>query len=104
MRPEVFIFVVDYIDYPVHSWSLLFAYLTYGGFGLVSVAGLWFGKSWGQWTYCLHVLSGTINFNYGVIPVTPGFDSDYLYLGWILGGNVLACIAVMACGKKQVRR
>ena len=87
--------MVDYISAPVHAWMLLFAYLTYGGFGLFAIIGLWFGKSWGGWTYYLHVLSGTINFSYAVIPFTPGFGNDYLYYGWFLGGNVAACLIVM---------
>lgn len=79
----------------MHAWFLAFGYLTYGGFGLLAVIGLWFGKSWGGWTYYLHVLSGTINFSYAVIPFSPGFGNDYLYYAWFLGGNAAACLVVM---------
>jgi hypothetical protein len=57
----------------------------------------------GNWTYYLHVLSGTINFSYAVIPFTPGFENDYLYLGWIVGGNIAACLAVMWAGQTHAR-
>lgn len=95
LRYDVFVFLADYISAPVHTWMLAFAYLAYGGFGLLAIVGLWLGKSWGGWTYYLHVLSGTINFSYAVIPLTPGFGDDYLYYGWFLGGNVAACFIVM---------
>jgi hypothetical protein len=94
-RYDVFVFFFDYISTPVHAWMLAFAYLNYGGFGLLAIVGLWLGKSWGGWTYYLHVLSGTINFSYQVIPFTPGFGDDYLYYGWFLGGNTAACLIVM---------
>ena len=97
----MFVFLIDYIEHPVHTWTLLFAYLAYGGFGLAAAIGLWFRKTWGNWTYYLHVLSGTINFSYAVIPFTPGFENDYLYLGWIVGGNIAACLAVMWTGQKH---
>ncbi|MGZ0247744.1 MAG: hypothetical protein ACKVH1_17605 [Alphaproteobacteria bacterium] len=67
----------------------------YGGFGLLPIIELWFGTSWGNWAYYLHVLTGTINFSYAVIPFTPGFGNDYLYYGWFPGGNAAACLAVM---------
>ncbi|MFT5486507.1 MAG: hypothetical protein ACI9JL_000890 [Paracoccaceae bacterium] len=95
VRYDVFVFIGDYIAAPVHTWMLAFAYLTYGGFGLLAIVGLWLGKSWGGWTYYLHVLSGTINFSYAVIPFTPGFADDYLYYAWFIGGNVGACLIVM---------
>jgi hypothetical protein len=44
------------------------------------------------------VLTGTIHFSYSVLPFSPGFESDYLYYGWFLGGNALACLAVRAIG------
>jgi len=97
-RYHIFLFLIDYVQTPVHSWMLVFAYLSYGGFGVFAIVGLWRGKSWGGWTYYLHVLSGTINFSYQVIPFTPGFGNDYLYFGWFLGGNVAACLVVMAIG------
>ena len=62
-----------------------------------------FAKPWGNWTYYLHVLSGTINFSYAVIPFTPGFENDHLYLGWIVGGNIAACLAVMWAGQTHSR-
>lgn len=95
LRYDVFLFLADYVTEPVHAGFLAFGYLTYGGFGLMAVAGLWLGKSWGGWTYYVHVLSGTINFSYAVIPFTPGFGNDYLYYAWFLGGNAAACLIVM---------
>ena len=103
LRYDVFVFLIDYIEHPVHTWTLLFAYLAYGAFGLAAAIGLWFRKTWGNWTYYLHVLSGTINFSYAVIPFTPGFENDYLYLGWIVGGNIAACLAVMWTGQTHSR-
>ena len=78
LRYDVFVFFIDYTSTPVHAWMLAFAYLSYGGFGVLAIVGLWRGKSWGSWTYYLHVLSGTINFSYAVIPFSPGFANDYL--------------------------
>ena len=102
VRYDVFVFLADYVADPVHAWMLLFGYLTYGGFGLLAIIGLWFGKSWGNRTYYLHVLTGTINFSYAVIPFTPGFGNDYLYYGWFLGGNAAASLAVMWIGNARV--
>ena len=46
LRYDVFVFLIDYIEHPVHTWTLLFAYLAYGGFGLAAAIGLWFRKTW----------------------------------------------------------
>lgn len=101
LRYDVFLFLAGYVSQPFHDGFLAFGYLTYGGFGLLAAAGLWFGKSWGGWTYYLHVLSGTINFSYAVIPFTPGFGNDYLYYAWLLGGNIAACLIVMWIGQAR---
>ena len=45
LRYDVFVFLIDYIEHPVHTWTLLFAYLAYGGFGLAAAIGLWFRKT-----------------------------------------------------------
>jgi len=74
---------------------LVFIALIYLGFGVLAVIGLWIGRAWGN---NLHVLTGTIHFSYSVLPFSPGFESDYLYYGWFLGGNALACLAVRAIG------
>lgn len=101
LRYEVFVFLADYARAQVHSEVLVFAYLTYGGFGILAAIGLWLGKTWGNWTYYLHVLSGTINFSYQVIPFTPGFGNDYLYYAWFLGGNAAACLIVLWVGSAR---
>jgi len=103
LRYDVFVFFIDYTSTPVHAWMLAFAYLSYGGFGVLAIVGLWRGKSWGSWTYYLHVLSGTINFSYAVIPFSPGFANDYLYYAWFLGGNVAACLAIFAITRSRER-
>ena len=103
LRYDVFVFFIDYTSTPVHAWILAFAYLSYGGFGVLAIVGLWRGKSWGSWTYYLHVLSGTINFSYAVIPFSPGFANDYLYYAWFLGGNVAACLAIFAITRSRER-
>ena len=103
LRYDVFVFFIDYTSTPVHAWMLAFAYLSYGGFGALAIVGLWRGKSWGSWTYYLHVLSGTINFRYAVIPFSPGFANDYLYYAWFLGGNVAACLAIFAITRSRER-
>jgi hypothetical protein len=103
LRYDVFVFFIDYTSTPVHAWMLAFAYLSYGGFGVLAIVGLWRGKSWGSWTYYLHVLSGTINFSYAVIPFSPGFANDYLYYAWFLGGNVAACLAIFAITSSRER-
>lgn len=97
-RYDLILFLVDYIDTQVHSWMLVFASAVYLGFGVQAVIGLWLGRGWGNWGYYLHVLTGTIHFSYSILPFTPPFESDTLYFVWFIGGNVLACLAVMAIG------
>lgn len=100
-RYDVVLLLVDHIATPVHSWMLVFASAIYLGFGMQAVTGLWLGRSWGNWGYYLHVLTGTIHFSYSVVPVTPPFGNDYLFFGWFIGGNLLACLAVMAIGRAR---
>lgn len=102
-RYDLAVFLVDYIESPVHSWMLVFASAVYLGFGAQAAIGLWLGRGWGNWGYYLHVLTGTIHFSYSVLPFAPPFANDYLYFGWFLGGNVLACVAIGAIARLRER-
>jgi hypothetical protein len=100
-RYDVFLFLVDYVRAPIHHWTLVLASLCYAGFGIMAVIGLWVPRSWGNWGFYLYVLTGTIHFSASVYPVSPYFENDTLYFAWFLGGNVLACLAVIAVGSAR---
>ena len=102
-RYDVFLFLIDYVRAPIHHWTLVLASLCYAGFGIMAVIGLWTPRSWGNWGFYLFALTGTVHFGASVFPVSPYFENDTLYYAWFLGGNGLACLAVMAVGAAQRR-
>lgn len=100
---DVFLFLIDYVRSPIHHWTLALASLCYAGFGIMAVIGLWSPRSWGNWGFYLYALTATVHFCASVLPVSPYFENDTLYFAWFLGGNGLACLAVMAIGAARQR-
>lgn len=100
---DVFLFLIDYARTPIHHWTLVLASLCYAGFGIMAVIALWSPQRWGNWGFYLYALTATVHFNASVLPVSPYFENDTLYYAWFLGGNALACLAVMAIGAARQR-